>query len=104
LAYSWNVLKFESEESDLIEYTRRKQFITKYLEDKNDYIKYFYANERTIKMFVSFLILLFMVLIFVLKVVLNLKKKFFFLDWYCCPRCGCCCAVSYLCKLFYLKS
>lgn len=64
LAYDWNVLKFESDETDLPEYVKRKALIRKELRKKNNnqFLRFFYSNEKQLKTFISILILLFMVL------------------------------------------
>lgn len=64
LAYAWNVLRFESDETDLPEYVRRRKYLKKYLDNKSVYLKYIYNNEKSLKMLLSIFILMFMVILF----------------------------------------
>jgi hypothetical protein len=71
------VLKYENEEPDLPEYTRRTKARKIELKDKSNFLKYIWSYEHHFKRAFSFIVLIFMVFLF-LKInftYLNLKKE-----------------------------
>ena len=61
MAFEWDVLDFERDENDLPEYTRKQKLKKLKLKDKGEFVKYIYNQERYFKIFLSGLILMFMV-------------------------------------------
>ena len=61
LAYEWSVTKYENNEPDLPEYTRRTRIREEKLANANLYLKLLLRNEKYFKILFSYLVLLFMV-------------------------------------------
>lgn len=63
LAFEWDVNKYEADEPDLPEYTRRVKLMNERLQNSSQFMRYFMIHERTFKKFVSYCILLLMVVL-----------------------------------------
>ena len=61
LALDWNVSRFEKTEPDLPEHTRQFSEQKEKYKDSSPYIKILVRNSRYFKVFLSYLILIFMV-------------------------------------------
>lgn len=62
LAFEWDTSKYEKEEPDLPEYTRRTKLLNEKILRSTDLAKYFLIHQRKIKTFISYCVLIFMVI------------------------------------------